>query len=126
MVLNGNTEENKKAFIAMLGKLYISANSKTEKLRSTTELVIEAIDANVAQEAASRNALNKLLSALKKALAEAEKVKAISGDTLASSGENDGLTRIEGKRVEDSDDEGVTKVHDSSLEELLNDEDDNS
>ena len=126
MVLNGNTEENKKAFIAMLGKLYISANSKTEKLRSTTKLVIEAIDTNVAQEAASRNALNKLLSALKKALAEAEKVKAISGDTLASSGGNDGLIRIEGERVEDSDDEGVTKVHDSSLEELLNDEDDDS
>ena len=135
MVLMGDTEEAKKAFIAMLSKLYISANSKTKKLQSTTELVAGAIDKNIAQDAPSRNALNKLHSALSRALGEAEKVVRDSEDTQAAAGDG-GLTTLQEQRVEESimadeedvkmeglEDEGVTEVQDSLLEELLNDED---
>ena len=139
VVLTGDTEEDKKALIAMLGKLYITANSKTEKLQSTIKLVVEAIDNKVAQDAPSRNALNKLHLALSKALGEAGKVKPISEDTLAPAGKDDGLTTVEEPGVEESvmaneedvgmagvEDEGLTDVQDSLLEELLKDDDDDS
>lgn len=137
MVLTVDTEEDKKALIAMLGKLYITANSRTEKLQSTTGLVVEAIDNKVAQDAPSRNALNKLHSALSKALGETGKVNPISKDTLAPGGGNDDLTTVGEQRVEESvvatdedvrmggiEDVGVTEIQDSLLEELLDDEDD--
>ena len=135
MVLMGDTEEERKAFIAMLGKLHISAKSKTKKLQSTTELVAGAIDKNIAQDAPSRNALNKLHSALSKALGEARKVVPDAEDTQAAAGDG-GLTTLQEQRVEESvmadeedvrmeglDDEGVTEVQDSLLDELLDDED---
>lgn len=132
MMLMGDTEEDRKALIAMLGKLYITANSTAEKLHRTTTLVIEAIDEKVAQDAPSRNALNKLHSALSKALGEAGKVKPVS-----PAGGDDGVTTVEEQGVEDPilaneedvgmegvKNEGVTEVQDSLLEELLDDEDD--
>ena len=135
-MLTGDTEEEKKASIAMLGKLYITANSKTKKLQSTTEIVAGAIDKNIAQDAPSRNALNKLHSALSKALGEAGKVVPVSKDTQAAAGGDDDLTTLQEQRVEESimadeadirteglKDEGVTEVQDSLLEELLDDED---
>ena len=135
MVLMDDTEEEKKALIAMLGKLYISAKSTTKKLQSTNELVAGAIDKNIAQDAPSRNALNKLHSALSKALGEAGKVVPDSEDTQAAAGDG-GLTMLQEQRVEESvmadeedvkmevlEIEGVTEVQDSLLEELLDDED---
>lgn len=135
-MLTGDTEEEKKASIAMLGKLYVTANSKTKKLQSTTEIVAGAIDKNIAQDAPSRNALNKLHSALSKALGEAGKVVPVSKDTQAAAEGDDGLTTLQERRVEESvmadegdirmeglKDEGVTEVQDSLLEELLDDED---
>lgn len=139
MVLTSDTEEDKKALIAMLGKLFITPNSKTERLQSTIELVEEAIENKVAQDAPSRNALHKLHSALSKALGETGKVNPISEDTLAPAGGDDGLTMLEGQVGEESvmgtekdigiegiEDEGVTVAQDSLLEELLDDEDDDS
>lgn len=136
MVLTGVTEEDKKALMAMLGKLHITANSKTEKLQSTIELLVEAIDNKIAQDAPSRNALNKLHSALSKAIGEAGKSKP---DTLAPVGGDDGLIVVEEQGGEESvvateedvgmegvEGEGVTKARDSLLEELLDDEDDDS
>ena len=132
MALMGDTEEDRKALIAMLGKLYITANSTTEKLHRTTKLVVEAIDDKVAQDAPSRNALSKLHLALSKALGEAGKIKPIS-----PAGGDDGLTKVDEQGVEDSilanegdvgmevvENEGVTEVQDSLLEDLLDDEDD--
>lgn len=132
MVLMGNTEEDRKALIAMLGKLYITANSTTEKLHRTTRLVIKAIDEKIAQDAPSRNALNKLHLALSKVVGEAGKVKPVS-----PAGGDDGLTMAEDQGVEipilaneeeigmeGVNSEGVTEVQDSLLEELLDDEDD--
>ena len=135
MALTDDTEEDKKVLIAMLGKLYIATNSKNEKLQSTNELVVEAISHRVAQDAPSRNALNKLRTALSKALGEAGKVKPISEDTQAPAGGDDGLTTVEEQGVEESvmaneedvkmeDVEVVTEVQDSLLEELLDEEDD--
>lgn len=129
-VLIGVTEEDKKALIAMLGKLHITANSKKERLQSTIELVVEAIDNKVAQDAPSRNALNKLHLTLSKALGGAGKSKP---DKLAPVG-GDEEQGVEESVVADEKDvgmeiveeEGVTKAQDSLLEELLEDEDDDS
>ncbi|CAD6584073.1 MAG: hypothetical protein ASARMPRED_001589 [Alectoria sarmentosa] len=135
VISHGCSKEDKKVLIAMLGKLYIATNSKNEKLQSTNELVVEAISHRVAQDAPSRNALNKLRTALSKALGEAGKVKPISEDTQAPAGGDDGLTTVEEQGVEESvmaneedvkmeDVEVVTEVQDSLLEELLDEEDD--
>lgn len=136
MVLTGDPEEDKKALIAMLGKLYISTNSETEKLQSTAELVMEAIDNRVAQDAPSRNSLNKLYLALSRALGEAEKIQPISEDTLAPAGRADGLTTVKNQETKESvmaDEEYVrikvvedTEVQDPSLEESLKDDEDGS
>ena len=54
----------------MLGKLYITSNSSSELLATVAELVQEAIDNKVLADAASRTALNKLQTMVKKALGE--------------------------------------------------------
>ena len=115
----------------MLSKIHISPNSNTEKLRSTTELVIDAIDGKVAQDAPSRNALQRLHSTLSRALGDAEKVKTIPGERASPGGENDGLTNVddqtvegsvianeEDTRMDDVGDEGITEVQDFLSEEV--------
>lgn len=127
--LTVGSEEDKKALISMLGKLYITANSSAERLRTTTALVIQAIDDRIAGDAASRNALNKLHLALSKAVGEAKKAKRTLNNTLAPRTE-DGLTVTEDQEMEESvlaneeavDDEGVMEAKDSLLEELLDDD----
>lgn len=71
------TEEDRKALTAMLGKLYITADSSLERLTKVNELVIEAIDGKVASEAASRTALNKLHFAVGKALGDSSKRRSL-------------------------------------------------
>ena len=127
--------EDKKASIAMLGKLYITANSNTEKLKKATELVIEAIDHKIATDAASRNNLNKLHLALSKAMGEPGKSKKGIEDTLAPL--EGGRTMIEAQgaeeiilanendvKMESVEDEGGTEAKESLLDELLTDEED--
>lgn len=129
-------EEDRKALITMVGKLYITSNSDQEKLRSTTELVIEAIDNKTANDAPSRNALNKLHLALGKAMGEAGKAKK-SAENLRAPTNEEGLTTIEGPGGEESvlakdedvpmetvEEEGMTEAQDSLLEELLTDDED--
>lgn len=123
--------------MAMLGKLYISVNSKMEKLQSTIELVVEAINGKIAQDAPARNALRKLHSALSKALGDADKVRPVSADTMAPTRRDDGPTSVEGQVIEGSTmangedaevdgdgNEGVTEIQESLLEELPEGEDD--
>ena len=117
----------------MLGKLYITANSSAEKLRSTTELVIEAIDGNIATDAASRNALNKLHLALSKAIRDGGNSGKIT-DEMPASVDQDGLTVVEDQaedsilatkdalKVESVADRSITDAHDSLMDELLSDE----
>jgi len=52
----------------MLGKLYVSPTSTAEKLHAAHELLADAIEGRVASDAPSRNAMNKLLMALTKAI----------------------------------------------------------
>ena len=119
----------------MLGKLYITANSSTEKLKKATELVTQAIDDKIATDAASRNALNKLHLALSKAMGESRKSKKGIEDNLVPL--EGGRTTIEEQGVEESilanendlkvesvEEEGVMEAKDSLLDELLTDEED--
>ena len=117
----------------MLGKLYITANSSAEKLRITTELVTEAIDGNIATDAASRNALNKLHLALSKAMGEAGK-STKDTDEIPASTYQDGLTVVqdqaedsilatkEALKVESVVDPSTADADDSLMDELLTDE----
>ena len=128
-------EEERKALIAMLGKLYISANSKTERLQKTTQLVAEAIDGKVAHDAPSRNALRKLLSALSKALGDVKKVKSIALDSSTPGGD-EGLTAVdeqiegcvtangEGQKMDGEGDENVTEVQHAISGDLFDGEED--
>ena len=126
-------EEDRKAVCAMLGKLYITANSSAENLRITTELVIEAIDGNVATDAASRNALNKLHLALTKAMGEAG-ISIKNADEMPASIYQDDLILVEDQvddlvvatkdamKVESVVDHSTADANDSLLDELLTDE----
>ena len=64
------TEDEKKALLGMLSKLYISSGSSVEKLQVTIILVVKAIEERVASDAMSRNTLNKLHSTLERAMNE--------------------------------------------------------
>ncbi len=115
----------------MLGKLYISPTSTPDKLHAVHDLVNEAIEGRIASDAPSRNALNKLLTALTKAIGTSA-----SGDATAKNDDDDddGMTVVE---VEVEDERGVMgekmevveeaegeerQAKDSILEELLDDE----
>ena len=117
----------------MLGKLYITANSSAEKLRATTELVTEAIDGNIAADAASRNALKKLHLALSKAMGESGKSMR-NTDEMPASMYPDGLTVMQDQaedsilatkdalKVESVVDHRTADANDSLMDELLTDE----
>ena len=129
-VLTGTTEEDRKALISMLGKLYITPNSDAEKLQNIATLVMEAIDDKIAGDATSRNALNKLHAALNKAMGETGKAKKFPDGDSPTVG--DGLTVMDVDesvvaderevREEAGEVEDVPGEKDSLLEELLEDE----
>ena len=91
---NITTGEDKKIFLSMLGKVHINATAPNATLQGLLELVNEAMDAKVATDASSRNALTKLQSAIQKALASngadssSENTKGVSA---SGSGEEDAL-----------------------------------
>ena len=116
----------------MLGKLYITANSSAEKLRSTAELVIEAIDGNIATDAPARNALNKLHLALSKAIRDGGNSGKIT-DEMPASVDQEGLTVVEDQadsilatkdalKVKSVADRSIADANDSLMNELLSDE----
>lgn len=112
----------------MLGKMYISTNSNAEKLQTALDLTAEALDSKVASDAAGRNALNKLHTALSKAIGDSTK----DGKGRVPEGltalEEDGVeaaeaVQREGTMVEAGiEEDGRTEPGDSLLEELLDDE----
>ncbi len=127
------TEEDRKALCTMLGKLYVTANSSAEKLRITTELIIEAIDGNVATDAASRNALNKLHLALSKAMGEAGKSMKNTDEMPASIYQDNSIAvehqaadsvvaTKDAMNVESVVDHSIADANDSLLDELLTEE----
>ena len=119
----------------MLGKLFITSRSTLEKLQSTNELVLKAIDDKVASDAASRTALNKIHNALSKALGEAGNCPNKAADDTVLPVADDGVTVMEEQdeslaaddeeiKLEPGAEEGLAEGRDSILEELLDDEDD--
>lgn len=113
--------EEKKAIIPLLGKLYISPSSNSEKLQTAHELVVEAIDLKVANDAPSRNAFTKLLNALVKVIGDAKKrnTKALEldeGNTITLDAADEESTTVH--RVT----EEKTEIRDSLVSELLEDE----
>jgi condensin complex subunit 3 len=78
----GCTKEERKHYVPILSKLYISPTTPTEVLHSLSELVAEALDSKVANEAACRNALNKLQTAISKLFVEDER-NTEEGDAVA-------------------------------------------
>ena len=134
-------EEEKKVLISMLGKLYITANSASEKLTTVFELVVEAIDNKIASDATSRNALNKLHTALSKAIGESGNIRTqsdegitvagqeVERDTEAPAQDLEDETRMELVEEDEATGfpiEGATGVQDSVLEELLDDDDEDT
>lgn len=67
-------EEERKILVNMVGKICIAPDSSIEKLRAVTDLAAEALDAKVATDTTTRNALNKVHQALRNALGEAASV----------------------------------------------------
>lgn len=113
--------EEKKAIIPLLGKLYISPSSNSEKLQTAHELVVEAIDLKVANDAPSRNAFTKLLNALVKVIGEAKKTSTKAaeldeGNTITLDVADEGSTTVH--RIT----EEKTEIRDSLVSELLQDE----
>jgi len=131
MATNAITEEEKKALITMLSKLYITPNSDPTKLEAAKDLAAEAVDSKIATDAPSRNALNKLYTALSKALGENGTAgKSAEGVTIVETRQNEGLAAVEeegavahgGEEVEETEVQAATEVGESLLEELLDDE----
>lgn len=123
------TEEEKKALTSMLGKLYVSPTSTPEKLQTVHDRLTDAIDARIAGDAPSRNALSKLHAALTKAIGAV--VGASGGRTVAEDGgESTGRTSVSSSRrlavdeITGNDEQGKDGKggeKDSVLEELLED-----
>jgi condensin complex subunit 3 len=87
---NGITEEEKKVFLSMIGKIYINPTAPNPTLQRLLDLVSEALEAKVATDASSRNALTKLQTALQKALAANGTDSSVENTKTASgSGEDD-------------------------------------
>jgi len=131
MATNTITEEEKKALITMLSKLYITPNSDPTKLEAAKDLAAEAVDSKIATYAPSRNALNKLYTALSKALGENGSAgKSPEGVTVMETRQDEGLTAVEeegalahvGEVVEEMNVQAAAEGGESLLEELLDDE----
>ena len=116
------TGEERKAFIPLLGKLYISTNSSPEKLRDLHNLVREVIDKEIANEAASRNALNKLETALTKAMSQTGVNSKPAGDIAVDVTQEEVALAGESKGDREETRSAFTPQG-SLLEELLDDED---
>ncbi|RPB12529.1 hypothetical protein P167DRAFT_565197 [Morchella conica CCBAS932] len=92
----GCVREEKKCLLSTLAKLYIPADANPEHLRTLYELVARAIEENVAQDAPSRNALNKLEVSLGKIVGD---LAAAAEDTVIvpAEGDEDGEEGSEGE-----------------------------
>ena len=69
---HGCAKDERKALLSMLGKLYVSPHSTPDLTRQVLEVAREAADAKLALDALSRNALNKFVAGLEKAIVAVE------------------------------------------------------
>ena len=116
--------------IPLLGKLYITSNSSMEKLQIAKDLAAEAIEINIANDAASRNGLNKFHTATVKAIGDSmtdkrpvneETIVDIAQETKVEGEDENMNTR--GLNTEMVKTEIMSDVQDSILEELLAEDD---
>lgn len=133
MAANATAEEEKKALITMLSKLYITPNSDPTKLEAAKDLAAEAVDSKIATDAPSRNALNKLYTALGKARGENGSAgKSAEGVTVVDTRQDEGLTaavdndgaatHVDEEEAEETKIQAAPEGGESLLEELLDDE----
>ncbi|TKA63538.1 hypothetical protein B0A49_11325, partial [Cryomyces minteri] len=86
----GTSKEEKKIFISMLGKLYISPECAPAKLRAIFDLVNEVLENKIITDATSRNVLTRLQASLSKCITETraqEESEKEAGDTVAATAE---------------------------------------
>ena len=127
----------------MLGKLYITPHSTSEKLHSVQDLANEAVELKIAGDATSRNALTKLLASVGKAIGDAgedgKKDKGGSRKSMAQVDDASGIQQATAAEVEKADSEearteesegqdeikdvDMAGTEDSVLDELLEDGD---
>ena len=72
LLARGCEKDEAKALLSMVGKLFVSAHSEPELSKAVLDLAKEAVEEKVAPDATSRNALNKFVTALEKAIATKE------------------------------------------------------
>ena len=124
-----DVEEERKPLVSMLGKVYITSNSSTEKLQAVRDLVSEALDSKIAPDATARNALSKVYQALSKALEEVDLVRPsiveeAADHTVAEKAVDvEGGSDVEESKMEVAEEQGITRGQDTLLDELLDDED---
>ena len=130
-ILKHHVGEEKKALITMLGKLYITPTSDVEKLRVAHDLVAEAIDMKIATDAASRTALNRLYTALVKAVGDSavagkriEEERAMQDERMVVGQHSPPELKEIGDNslMNDIEKETTAEAGDTLLEELLEDE----
>ena len=127
MILTQGKGEEKKTLITMLGKLYITPVSDQQKLQTALDLSAEAIDMKMANDATSRNALNKLHTALTKAMGESALARRGAEEaTVAAEDQEDGAPETteagDDTRMDIVKEEAMTEAGETILEELLEDE----
>ncbi|KAL8910314.1 MAG: hypothetical protein Q9171_004358 [Xanthocarpia ochracea] len=129
---HGCPKDERKVLLTMLGKLYITSNSSTEKLQGISDLVAEAIDAKVATDTTTKNALNKYHLALSKVVGETHSARSSIEDQPVEETIADNETKMEEEsevdktRMQVDEEQAVSSAQDSLLEELLDDEDEGS
>ena len=130
-ILKHHVGEEKKALITMLGKLYITPTSDGEKLQVAHDLAAEAIDIKIATDAASRTALNRLYTALVRAVGDSavagkriEEERAVQDElTVVGQHSPPELKEIGDNSLNNDIEKGTTaEAGDTLLEELLEDE----
>lgn len=116
----------------MVGKLYTTSYSSAEKLQVVSDLVAEAIDAKIATDTATKNALNKYHLALSKVLGEVRNTQLNTEDQAAdpTMGGNETQMQVESE-VDESEVQGDEKTaglgaQDAVLNQLLDDADDDA
>lgn len=108
----------------LLGKLYVTGHSSAEKVQLASDLATEAVDMNIAMDAASRNGLNKFHTAVVKVIGESTTEKRqIDGETVADMESKmeagDADSNPSGLKTDVIKTEKGPDVQDSLLEELL-------
>ncbi|KAL8711762.1 MAG: hypothetical protein Q9220_003933 [cf. Caloplaca sp. 1 TL-2023] len=127
----GHAEEERKVLLTMLGKIYVTPNSSPDKMKTVADLVTEAVDAKVATDTTTRNALNKLHQALSKVLGETHislaGIENQTADQTAAGLEMkpEEASESEETKMDVDHDPAPRQSDDTLIEELLDDEPEN-